>query len=265
MKCLQHVFSSGLGAMSPARIVKWPGCNVSSTYCQVAWVQCLQHVLSSGLGAMSPTRILKWPGCNVSSTYSQVAWLQSLRITYSRSSAYHVQYVMCHLMRRDSSAIKFDRVEIAFILALFYWLKPLPDKEGMKPEYSEKTPYEKPLQKMPQTNDWNFKPQPRLEPTLWHWWQVRKADVLATTPHTALIWRVKHYECMIIDCLWCDSTDPGGDCHRQPRQGAGGQAAGGGPGAPPAVPGAGQEGLRWEQRADRQALRKPRPPLPVHA
>ena len=31
-------------------------------------------------------------------------------------------HVMCHLVRRDSSAIKFDRVEIAFIWALFYWL-----------------------------------------------------------------------------------------------------------------------------------------------
>ena len=31
-------------------------------------------------------------------------------------------HVTCHLVRRDSSAIKFDRVEIAFIWALFYWL-----------------------------------------------------------------------------------------------------------------------------------------------
>ena len=30
----------------------------------------------------------------------------------------------------DSSAIKFDRVEIAFILALLYWLKPLTDEVG---------------------------------------------------------------------------------------------------------------------------------------
>ena len=49
--------------------------------------------------------------------------------------ANHVQYierisratchVTFHVVRRDSSAIKFDRVEIAFILALFYWLKPI--------------------------------------------------------------------------------------------------------------------------------------------
>ena len=31
-------------------------------------------------------------------------------------------HVTCHLARRDSSAINFDRVEIAFIWALFYWL-----------------------------------------------------------------------------------------------------------------------------------------------
>ena len=31
-------------------------------------------------------------------------------------------HVTCHLVWRDSSAIKFDRVEIAFIWALFYWL-----------------------------------------------------------------------------------------------------------------------------------------------
>ena len=37
---------------------------------------------------------------------------------------------VCHLVRRDSSAFKFDRVDIAFILALFYWLKPLTDEGG---------------------------------------------------------------------------------------------------------------------------------------
>ena len=29
---------------------------------------------------------------------------------------------VCHLVQRDSSAVKFDRVETAFILALFDWL-----------------------------------------------------------------------------------------------------------------------------------------------
>ena len=31
-------------------------------------------------------------------------------------------HVRCHVVRRDSSAFKFDRVEIAFVVALFYWL-----------------------------------------------------------------------------------------------------------------------------------------------
>ena len=34
--------------------------------------------------------------------------------------AHHVQHVVCHLVRRGSSAIKFDRVEIACILAFYF-------------------------------------------------------------------------------------------------------------------------------------------------
>ena len=51
-------------------------------------------------------------------------------ITCNTSSAYRVQRVVCHLVRRDSSAIKFDRAEIAFILALLYGLKPSADEGG---------------------------------------------------------------------------------------------------------------------------------------
>ena len=84
-----------------------------------------------------------------------------------------MQRVVCHLVRRKSSAIKFDRVEIAFTLALLYWLKPLTDEGGVKggggggvgPEDPEKTPDEE-LQKMPHTKARKFKPQARLEPTL---------------------------------------------------------------------------------------------------
>ena len=59
---------------------------------------------------LSPTRTLKWPGHN------------GVQITCNMSSACRVQRVVCHLVGRDSSAIKLDRVEIAFILVLFYWL-----------------------------------------------------------------------------------------------------------------------------------------------
>ena len=45
------------------------------------------------------------------------------------SGAHHVQHV-CHVARRDSKIIKFDRAEIAFIFASFYWLKSLTDEGG---------------------------------------------------------------------------------------------------------------------------------------
>ena len=41
-----------------------------------------------------------------------------MQITCSTSIVYHVQSVVCHLARRGCPATKFDRVEIAFILAL---------------------------------------------------------------------------------------------------------------------------------------------------
>ena len=52
------------------------------------------------------------------------------------------------MVRRDSSAAKFDRAELAFILALFHRLKQLIDEGGRKPEYPEKTIDDK-LHKMP--------------------------------------------------------------------------------------------------------------------
>ena len=54
--------------------------------------------ISSLRRELSPTRTLKWPGRN------------RAQITCNTSRAYHVQHVVCHLVRRDSSAIKFDRV-----------------------------------------------------------------------------------------------------------------------------------------------------------
>ena len=57
-------------------------------------------------------------------------------------------------------------------------------KEGRKPEYPEKTPCNE-LQKMPHTKARRFKPQARLEPAQYHWWQAMKADVLTVTPRVA--------------------------------------------------------------------------------
>ena len=60
----------------------------------------------------------------VSNTYAKVAWAQSCA-----NLMQHIQHlpcatcrVTCHVVWRDSSAIKVDRVAIAFIWALFYWL-----------------------------------------------------------------------------------------------------------------------------------------------
>ena len=60
---------------------------------------CLQHVRSSGPGAIV---------CKTRATHRALITCKC--------------HVTCHLVRMDSSAIKFDRVEIAFIWALFYWL-----------------------------------------------------------------------------------------------------------------------------------------------
>ena len=127
---------------------------------------------------LSPTRTRKWTGRN------------HVQITCNTSSAYHVQPAVYHLVRRDSSAIKFDRVEIAFNLTLFYWLKSLTDEGGGggggggNRRTRRKTPDDE-LQKMPHTKARQFKPQARLEPALSHWWQAGKADVLTITPRVA--------------------------------------------------------------------------------
>ena len=62
----------------------------------------------------------------------------------------------------DSSAIKFDRVKIAFTLALLYWPNHQPMEEGRKPDYTEKTHVDE-LQKMPHSKARRFMPQARLE------------------------------------------------------------------------------------------------------
>ena len=59
---------------------------------------------------LSPTRLLKWARHN----HVQIKW--------NTSSTNRLQHIVCHVVRRNSSAIKYDRVSIAFILALFYWL-----------------------------------------------------------------------------------------------------------------------------------------------
>ena len=64
----------------------------------------------------------------VFNAHAQVARRNRMLITCNTSGAHHVEYVVCHVVRIDSSATKFDSTYIRFILALFYWLKPLTDE-----------------------------------------------------------------------------------------------------------------------------------------
>ena len=69
-----------------------------------------------------------------------------MQITSNTLGAQNMQHVMCHMVQRDSSASKSDRVEIAFISVLFHGLKLLTDESG------EETgvPREKPDDKLPE-------------------------------------------------------------------------------------------------------------------
>ena len=67
---------------------------------------------------LSPTCTLKWQGRSY------------VLITCNTLGAHHMQHVMSHMVRKDRSTINFDRVEIAFILTLFYWLTPLTNEGG---------------------------------------------------------------------------------------------------------------------------------------
>ena len=94
-------------------VVRYAVCVVPVSCCEVC---CSRFFAIPSLHCeLSPTHTLKGPGRN------------RVQITCSTQSACHVQHAVCHLVGRDSSAIKFDRVGIAFILALFYWLKALTD------------------------------------------------------------------------------------------------------------------------------------------
>ena len=53
----------------------------------------------------------------VSNTLAEVARRSRVQITCKTSGAHHVQQVVCRVVRSDGTAIKLDRVEIAFILA----------------------------------------------------------------------------------------------------------------------------------------------------
>ena len=60
--------------------------------------------MSSLRRELSSTHTLKKPG-----------W-SDVQITCTTSGSYHAQHVVCYVELKDSSAIKFDRVRIAFDL-----------------------------------------------------------------------------------------------------------------------------------------------------
>ena len=67
---------------------------------------------------------LQTPHSTVSNTHAQVAQEQSCanHVHHIKRLSRATCHVTCHLVQRDSSATKFDRVEIAFIWALSRWL-----------------------------------------------------------------------------------------------------------------------------------------------
>ena len=86
----------------------------------------------------------------VSNTYAQVA----PGAIVCKSRATHRALITCkchvtgHLVRRDSSVIKFDRVEIAFIWALFYWLNHLTDEGGEETGVPAENPWRRASEKV---------------------------------------------------------------------------------------------------------------------
>ena len=55
------------------------------------------YTIFTTLRAVSNT-VLKWPG------------LDSAQMMWNTSTTYHVQHILCHVVRRDASAVKFGRV-----------------------------------------------------------------------------------------------------------------------------------------------------------
>ena len=87
------------------------GNNNNNIIIVMAWkAQFKIFTISSLHWELSPTCTFKWPGRNY------------VQIMCNTSIVHHMPHAVCHLVQRDSSAIKFDRVWIAFIIALFYWL-----------------------------------------------------------------------------------------------------------------------------------------------
>ena len=107
------------------------------------------------------------------------------------------------MVRKDSSSITFDRVQIDFFLFFVFCFcfcfgasllaEPQTDEGGAETGVPEKPPDDA-LQKMPHTKARKFKLQSRLEPKLQHWWQARQANRLTITPRAAPLIRRRENE-----------------------------------------------------------------------
>ena len=86
--CSDHTFMLELNFNLPVLIIIMTlnGTNQGFLQSFQCAANCLYHIHSCGQGAV-------------------------VQITSSASGACHMQHVVCHMVRRDSSAIKFDRVE----------------------------------------------------------------------------------------------------------------------------------------------------------
>ena len=100
--------------------------------------------VSSLHGEPSPTRTLWWP------EHSHVQHINRL--------SHATCHVVCHVVQKDSSAIKFDRVYIVFIVLT----ESLTDEEGVETGKTRENPGDE-LQKMPHTEPGRLKPQVRLK------------------------------------------------------------------------------------------------------
>ena len=98
-----------------------------SVFVSSQWWDSRIFTISSLCRKLSPKRTLKWPEHN------------HMQITCNTSSAYHMQHVAYHVALWGSSSIKFDRVQITFIIALCYhqW------RRGKNPS-SRRKPWQRP-------------------------------------------------------------------------------------------------------------------------
>ena len=106
----------------------------------------------------------------VSNMQAPMATVDYVQITCNTSGAFHVQHVKSNVVWKNSLAIHFDSIEIAFFVCftllaesetISWW------KRGKNWSTWRKPPATN-IPKMPCTKSWKLKPQLRLEPAIQH-------------------------------------------------------------------------------------------------